>query len=392
MTVRKRRTLVIAMFAGAAALVAGIWIWNRWAIVQEGTTPDRLNLGTVRTGSTMEVSARFLTTRGKSPWTALHLWLRDKLPGSWSSVLSAFDPRKAQTPAPQLPDLSILKPEVWTPAFVRVDRVIPDQRTQWYNGRPFFVLHLTVKTEQPGDFSGAVRLRLDQREAALPIRVRVTGMPRVGRKLLIAETPYQSDATADGSMFDATARMLSELERGVDCRHALPEQLADYAALLLAESCLVRLSDVEVARVRQFAAQGGRVILACDAFMRGTVATANAILEDHGLQVLDTDYGREVTVTNVAPDALTTGVRKLEFFRPSLVQVVDPARGKALAIAPAKEGALVAVSRLEGGGEIVVLGESMWWNWIHKFETRSDNARMLRNLLQGEQWSESGER
>ena len=184
-------------------------------------------------------------------------------------------------------------------------------------------------------------------------------------------------------MFDPTTRVLSGLGMAVDCRQSLPERLESFATLLLAESCLSGLDNSDVARVRAFAAKGGRVVLACNAFMVGTVSKANAILEGHGLKVVDQDYGRDVTVTNLVSDKMTVGVRKLEFFRPSLVQVVDPAKGKALAIPPSGVGGLVAVSRVEGGGEIVVLGASMWWGWLHEFESRSDNVGMMRNLLSG---------
>jgi hypothetical protein len=41
----------------------------------------------------------------------------------------------------------------------------------------------------------------------------------------------------------------------------------------------------------------------------------------------------------------------------------------------------VGVSRLDGGGEMVVLGASLWWHWVGVFKDASDNARLLRNVL-----------
>src|SRR5512137_158881 len=97
-------------------LATTIWIWCELNATTEGTEPDRLDLGTVQAGSRVEISARFLTLH-EPPLQAFYMWLCRRLPVSWRPLLSHFNPRKLHAPAPKLPDLSVLKPEIRTPPF-----------------------------------------------------------------------------------------------------------------------------------------------------------------------------------------------------------------------------------------------------------------------------------
>jgi len=143
----------------------------------------------------------------------------------------------------------------------------------------------------------------------------------------------------------------------------------------------VRADPDEISRLGSFVEKGGRLILACNAFMVGSVASANQILTNCGMRVLDRDYGSHITVTNIAADRLTRDVQRVEFHRASLIQITDTSKAKALALAPDGEGGFVAVSRSRAGGEIVVLTSSLWWSWLDKFKTTSDNTQLMRNLL-----------
>lgn len=379
---RRRKLGFIWVTGSLAAVALAVWVWHRMSYVQESAAPDRFDLGSVASGSIIELSARFLTSAGQTPLEKLHQRLQNLLPRGWSPLLDSFDPAKLRQPLLPSEELSALQPEIDLPAFLRLDRVTPDQRAAWYAGQPFFVLHLALQTDEAGDYSGEIHLRWDRRRAALPIHYRVTAARAERAKLLVATTPYQSDTTEDGAVFKTAARLLSELSLDVDCRHTMPPSLAAYRAILLSEECLADLSEADVVRVRGFAAGGGRVILACNAFMVGTVAAANAILEGHGLRVVDADHAREAEVTRLAADPLTRGVQKLWFFRPSLIKTLD-SEARGLAWSQDEEGAFIAVRRLHGGGEIIVLGASMWWNWIREFETDSDNFQMMKSLLNG---------
>ncbi len=80
---------------------------------------------------------------------------------------------------------------------------------------------------------------------------------------------------------------------------------------------------------------------------------------------------------------MTHGVKKLYFHRPSPVAVTDAAKGKILVATPGDTGeGFVAVARA-GQGEVIALGESLWWDWVSKGKAKgSDNAAFMANLLQ----------
>ena len=378
---RTTRSLLIIL-SSLATLIFLVWFWNRAVLVDEKTAPDHFNLGKVYVGSTVEFSARFLVSSSQHPADALFERIVKWFPQSWSPVFSKLHPKNFRAPPGSI-DVASLKPVVEKPEFIRIGKIIPDQRTNWYQGRPFVVVHMSIDTSRPGDRSGIVTVTLDRRRASFPVAVAVQEEPKAMPKLLIATTPYESYATDHGSNFYAASRVLSSLPLRADYRHELPPSLEPYQTVLLADSALARLGTEEIEHVRSLAERGGRVILACNAFMSRSVPKANQVLTNYGLDVVDKDYGTFVSVTNLAVDVLTHGVRRLEFHRPSLIRVTDHSKAKALALAPDGQGALVAVTRLGSGGEIAVLTASLWWHWLEKFETNSDNALLMRNLLSG---------
>jgi hypothetical protein len=176
-------------------------------------------------------------------------------------------------------------------------------------------------------------------------------------------------------------KLLSSLALKTDYLHEFPSSLEAYQIILLADSALAGLSDEEVTRARSFVERGGRLILACNAFMSRSVPRANQVLGDCGLQVVDEDFGKFVTVTNLASDVLSHGVQRVDFHRPSLIQITDEAKAKAVVPAPGGQGGFVAVSRTSTGGEIIVLTSSLWWHWLEQFNTDSDNFRLMQNIL-----------
>ena len=102
--------------------------------------------------------------------------------------------------------------------------------------------------------------------------------------------------------------------------------------------------------------------------------------------MVDRDWGWAVTVTNIPPDALTQGVGRLQFHRPSLVTASKESKARMLAPSPDGKGGFVAVCELASAGEVIVLAQSLWWSWVNA--TNSDNPRLLSNLLQGEKQQE----
>lgn len=377
---RARSGALIIILGSLTALILLVWCANRFVVVREDAMPDHFYLGKVYVGSTVEFSARFLVSSRKHPFDAGFERMVKWLPQSWSPMLSKLHPKNFRAP-PARVDPAKLKPVVSPPTFVCIDKVAPEQRTNWYQGRPFVVVHMTIDTARPGDYSGVVTLTLDRRRASLPLRISVREKPGMLPRLLIASTPYESYATEHGSNFYAAAKLLSSLALSTDYLHEFPASLEPYQVVLLADSALAGLKEEEIARTRSFVERGGRLLLACNAFMSGSVPHANQVLTNYGLHVVDEDYGGFVTVTNLAPDVLSEGVRRLEFHRPSLIKVTDDSRAKAVALAPDGTGGLVAVSRTKTGGEITVLTSSLWWHWLDRFETNSDNFRLMQNIL-----------
>ena len=71
----------------------------------------------------------------------------------------------------------------------------------------------------------------------------------------------------------------------------------------------------------------------------------------------------------------------MDFFRPSQIDVTDPAQGKLLVKAEDGHGGYLAVSRKPSRGEVIVLAQSLWWSWIRSDPAKADNLRLLENLL-----------
>jgi hypothetical protein len=152
----------------------------------------------------------------------------------------------------------------------------------------------------------------------------------------------------------------------------------------------VSLQDSDVVLLKRFVEGGGRLILAANYFFRGTVSKSNELLEPYGLRMQDTESPAtrdiEIQGAQIRPDPLTEGVNALHFFRPSQVAVTDPNKARILVSVPDHPGeGIVAVARA-GEGEVVALGQSLWWNWIATEKGKaSDNAALLANLLKKSQ-------
>ena len=343
--------------------------------------PDHLNLGSVYAGSTIELSARFLTSARKPRIDALFESLVGHCPSTWQPVLSRWHPKHRRERMQLAVDLAKLTPRVDCPTFVRVESLQPERRKEWYDGRPFFVARLKIDTSRPGEEVAEMKVSCDGRWSALPIRLRVLPAPAAPRRMLVTETPYQSDATDDGAQFDVITAVLSRLGMPVDLMHHLPSDLRPYQCVLLGEGTLVHLTENDAAALDTFVESGGRLVIACNAFFVGTVKMANDLLRDRGLQVVDQDHGSFISLSNIISHVLTREVHHLEFQRASLIRVTDPAKAKILVPAPNADGGFLAVANQPNSGEIIVLGQSLWWHWVQQFKENNDNARLLENLL-----------
>ena len=131
------------------------------------------------------------------------------------------------------------------------------------------------------------------------------------------------------------------------------------------------------------------MIVPANHFAIGLVAKANELLTPYGLRMTDAEPGGrtprfELKGAVISRDALTEGVKQVNVFRPSPTAVTDKAQGRILVAAPHYPGqGFVAVAKA-GKGEVVAVGDSLWWYWIGgngAADGGSDNARLLQNLL-----------
>ncbi len=376
----RRRSYFLALSAGCVLLAVVLYWWMRGES-PEGAQPDHFELGTVFVGAKVKFSAQLLTSPRTKSFDAFYERTVRRMPASWQPKLWEWHPRNRRIKLFVSTDLTTLKPSITAPPFVRVVKAVPDQNKNWYQGRPFVLADMELDTSLAGEHSGAVTVMMGERRASLPVRVTIREMPPGIPRLLIVSTPYQANATESGSDFHVITRLLSSSGMAADYLNELPAALENYRTIILADSALSDINARDVERMRSFVTNGGRFILPCNYFFRGTVSQANLILAGHGLQVVDLDIAGQVSVTNLVSDPLTLGLARLEFHRPSPIQVTDATQGKLLALDPAGQGGFVGVARLPGGGEIVVLASSLWWHWVSQFKDNSDNARLLQNAL-----------
>jgi hypothetical protein len=168
----------------------------------------------------------------------------------------------------------------------------------------------------------------------------------------------------------------------VDFREELPEILTGYDLILLAGGSLVRLPAQRILQLRDRIALGGHVVLAADAFFLGTSQTATELMKPYGLQMESRDAGSVVTNVLVARDPLTAQVQRVSFRRPARITVTDAAQGKVLVQDQEGLGGFVAVSRAPGRGELRVVAQSLWWNWLKEDPAQVDHVQLMENLLQ----------
>ena len=362
-------------------ILGALWFWIQSDSSQEDAAPDHFELGTVYVGSKVEFSSKFLTTNRKHSFDAFYERMVGAMPKSWQPTFMGWHPAVLRAKSFVPVDLSTLKPAGSAPAFIKVLQISPVQDKYQFKGLPSVFAELEVDTSRPGDYSGLVTVTMGRRQASLPVHVivreKTEGIPR----LLVASTPYQAYSTEHGSELHAVARLISSSGMAADYLNGLPAQIENYRTIILADSTLSGISAADVGRVRSYVEQGGRLILPCNYFFRGTVSSANLILAGHGLQVVDLDIQGRVSVTNLVSDVITRGVARLEFHRPSPIKVTDASQGKLLALDPAGQGGFVGVARLPGGGEIVVVASSLWWNWLGQFKDGSNNERLMQNVL-----------
>jgi hypothetical protein len=324
-------------------------------------SPDRLPLGTVRVGATVEAS--FILYE------------------------------KAD-------DLKKVALTVEAPSFVKVlDRSVSQRDVfdgaDWVKGAASTVV-IGIDTSKAGAFEGEVKVKLGSVSARAPVSVVVKPSRPGAVKLLVVESPFVALSTSDARGFKDWTDLVARA--GWDVSYLTVAQgkpvlrgldLSKYDVVLLGSDGLLQSSTDDVKRARAFVERGGRLVVAANRFFVGSVDAANKVIEGWGLKMVNEEApsGQNEAILDgkaMGPELLEAGISSARFYRASPVIVTDARRARVLVKAKGVGGpgdGFVAVAKA-GKGEVVVLGQSLWWSWMSAEQARGkDNARLLRALL-----------
>jgi hypothetical protein len=319
--------------------------------------PDRIAFGTVHVGATVEASFLVLAP-GKDAKTKL---------------------------------------EVAVPGFVKVLRTTTD--TQEYGPGNTFVrgsVEIAINTMKVGTLEGQISVKLGSTTATVPVSAVVKPQRAGLMRLLVVETPFQRFSTTDGGMFKQWTDLVAASPWDVSYRlltrgqPVLPNlRIGKADAVLLSAEALFDLTADDVRRVQAFAEAGGLVVAAADHFFRGSAPQANKVLVRYRLEMRDEE--RHLAPGNLTlgkaeldPQVVKAGVESTHFFRASPVAISNETAARALvrAVDVGQPGdAFVAIAKA-GKGNVVAIGQSLWWSWISTSRDPSGgNAKLLRWIL-----------
>jgi hypothetical protein len=321
--------------------------------------PDQLPIGTVYTGATVEAS------------------------------FMVFEPGTDPT----------IKFEVTAPKFVKVLNKETHHQLFGGPGNDFVCgsVSFAVDTTTANEFQGEIAVKLGKTTAKVPVSVTVKAQRPGLIRVLVVGSPFERYSTSDGTTFTTWTDLARDtsldvhsllIDRG---KPVLREfDLTKFHCVLMTADGVYFQTPADLKRVRAYAEGGGRVVVTANHFFRGTVEKANAVLDGYGVEIRDEEAGAggmaDVTLgkQEFAPELVRAGVESARFFRASPVVVTDPKAGRVVvqAVGVGRPGDGFAAVAKAGKGEVVVLGESLWWNWLSKDRAQgTDNAKLFRWLL-----------
>jgi hypothetical protein len=321
--------------------------------VKGDTQPDRLHLGTVYVGATVEAS--FLLHEAGN--------IRD-IP---------FDAL-----APKF--VKVLNKSKEIRQFGRIDPAIVGS------------VEIGIDTTTAGEFRGVLTVTLGQTTAQVPVSATVKARGPGLSPILIASTPFDRWSAEDGTMFEAWTDLVKDspfdvsyllVHRGKPVLRDLV--LEKFDCVFLTAEALVSATPTDVQRAREYAEKGGRVIVAADHFFMGSVKGANAVLNGYGLQMRDEEASgmgqNDVTLGrgDFDPRPLKEGVRSVHFFRASPIARTDAKKARlvvrATGVGQSEDGFVVKAQ--VGKGQVIAIGQSLWWRWVSKELKRQREAVAL---------------
>ncbi|MCW5551486.1 MAG: hypothetical protein KIS67_04890 [Verrucomicrobiae bacterium] len=317
--------------------------------------PDRLDFGSVRMGATVEGSILVFTDAEESA------------------------------------DLSC---DVEPPPFLKVTSIRRGTATDRSGiTKSDFCINVAVSSEEMGEHAGTLAVAVGLQKTTIPVKVNVRTPDASATRILIVSTPFSSSSTGDATVFDPWLRLVESAKLNPDYLNVVRDQpvlrdldLSDYGVVLLGEYGLLRLQDADIAKLKQFVNDGGRLLVCANSFFQGTVDRANQLLVPAGLRMTDSEPNDpkpiELTGSVILKDPLTKSVRRVKCFRPSPIAVTDKSKGRILVKAPQYPGEGFVAAGRHGKGQVVALGQSLWWNWLGDVKYGDcDNWQLLLNLI-----------
>lgn len=345
----KRLSILLSIIAIVGTMISYCWAADPAMRIQ----PDQLSIGQVRVGARVEAS--ILVGR------------RDA-------------------------DNAVAGINVKLPSFLTLTDVFLDFHRYW---RVF----VTFKTLIPGEYEDRIEVYIGTDKVEIPVAIEILP-PKAGlTRVLVVETPFEGASTSNGALFQAWVDIVRRAKLDVNylvCSRGdglVPVEevlegveLIDFDVVLLADGGLCRTQQADLDKLASFIEEGGRVIIAANCFLVPSVPKANELLERYGLKMANEEPRGsrvwELDSTHLATHSFTKSITQLRFFRPSPISVIDERHARIVVSAPPyPECGFVAVAKA-GKGEVVAIGQSLWWNWIGTADARDfDNSLLMQQLI-----------
>jgi hypothetical protein len=256
-------------------------------------------------------------------------------------------------------------------------------------------VEVAIDTSAVGELSGDLTVTVGNTTAKVPVSASVKPRKPGLSRLLVVGTPFERHTTQDAGDYRGWTDLVRAAPMDVSyllVRRDAPVlrdlDLRRFDYVLLSADALSWQTPADVTRARAFAEGGGRVVVTANHFFQRTVPRANEVLAGYGLEMRDEEgppgQGIPIGKNKLAAEVVKAGIASVHFFRPSPVAVTDPKLGIVLAAASGvgqPGDGFVAIAKA-GRGEVVAVGQSLWWNWVSPNRAQgTDTAKFLRWLL-----------
>jgi len=268
------------------------------------------------------------------------------------------------------------------------------------NGLPW---DFTIHANQPDRYLASITIECDNGVATCQISVNIReGIAELG-DLVICASPF--DCYTSFESISALVRILNALPIRTHCLDSLCE-IGDLRprTVVLHGSGLLVCKATDAAVIERLVASGVNIILLANEFYHGTPAAANRLMAPFGMQMKQrgsdepgigrdeklrriTEWARrydqepfEASPADIREHILTTGVKKLHWFRPSPVIFMG---ANAISLVANPKDPNESFAAVAGApGYVIALGESLL-NSFSEIGWPYDNDRFLANLFVG---------